>query len=321
VRVAGNLPTDHTFTGQVEDDSTGLHFYNARYYSNVLGRFISADSIVPGAGNPQAFNRYSYSYNNPLNYIDPSGHSAVCATMPDECESQEGDPDPVTPTQADPQASSDDWPYGGEEVKALYEQMKACISCWWYADGDFTLEKFLGLMIMHEAAGAASSANWIAKAIAQQLYVGGNPPAYCPSGLCVNGVFNFLAAYSESVHNLVDRFVRGTGPITKYFGYGQFARKSNETSNERTVRIKAKLTEATQWGNQALHPSVLNPSRYYAPTDWGNFDSVNRALTADNAQIGPNRNQILYRLGPFYVQTTLQNNYWNERADQLSNNP
>jgi len=46
----GSLPTDITFTGQRRDASTGLYFYNARYYSSTLGRFISADSIVPGAG-------------------------------------------------------------------------------------------------------------------------------------------------------------------------------------------------------------------------------------------------------------------------------
>jgi hypothetical protein len=39
-----------------------------------LGRFVSADSIVPGAGNPQAFNRYSYVLGNPLRYTDPTGH-------------------------------------------------------------------------------------------------------------------------------------------------------------------------------------------------------------------------------------------------------
>ena len=39
-----------------------------------MGRFVSADSIVPGAGNPQAWNRYSYTVNNPLKYTDPSGH-------------------------------------------------------------------------------------------------------------------------------------------------------------------------------------------------------------------------------------------------------
>jgi hypothetical protein len=50
-----------------------MHF-GARYFSPTLGRFVSADSIVPGAGNPQAFNRYSYVLNSPLNYTDPTGH-------------------------------------------------------------------------------------------------------------------------------------------------------------------------------------------------------------------------------------------------------
>ncbi|MEO6063438.1 MAG: polymorphic toxin-type HINT domain-containing protein [Thermoflexales bacterium] len=48
--------------------------YVARGYSPALGRFISADTIVPGAENPQAFNRYAYVLGNPLAYVDPSGH-------------------------------------------------------------------------------------------------------------------------------------------------------------------------------------------------------------------------------------------------------
>jgi RHS repeat-associated protein len=65
----------HRFTGQELDPETGLYFYNARYYNPVLGRFISPDSIVPEPGNPQSLNRYSYVGNNPVNRIDPSGHS------------------------------------------------------------------------------------------------------------------------------------------------------------------------------------------------------------------------------------------------------
>jgi hypothetical protein len=42
--------------------------------SPYINRFLSPDTIVPGAGNPQAFNRYSYTLNNPLRYTDPSGH-------------------------------------------------------------------------------------------------------------------------------------------------------------------------------------------------------------------------------------------------------
>jgi RHS repeat-associated protein len=55
----GTLPTKRTFTGQIAD-ATGLYFYNARYYSQTLGRFVSADTVVPGAGEPRALNRYAF---------------------------------------------------------------------------------------------------------------------------------------------------------------------------------------------------------------------------------------------------------------------
>jgi hypothetical protein len=43
-------------------------------YDPLIGRFLSADTIVPGAGNPQAWNRYTFVFNNPLGYVDASGH-------------------------------------------------------------------------------------------------------------------------------------------------------------------------------------------------------------------------------------------------------
>jgi RHS repeat-associated protein len=64
---------NHKFTGQEEDSETGLYNYGARYYDPAVGRFISADSIVPDYTNPQSLNRYSYVLNNPLNYTDPTG--------------------------------------------------------------------------------------------------------------------------------------------------------------------------------------------------------------------------------------------------------
>jgi RHS repeat-associated protein len=73
VRYGGALPTDFTFTGQ-RAEGFGLYDYHARWYAPALGRFISANPLVPEPGNPQALNRYAYVNNNPLRYADPSGH-------------------------------------------------------------------------------------------------------------------------------------------------------------------------------------------------------------------------------------------------------
>ena len=76
----GQTATDKRFTGQRQEAGIGLYDYGARMYSPFLGRFISPDSVVPGAGNPQAFNRYSYVLNNPLSLVDPTGH-IPCGTI------------------------------------------------------------------------------------------------------------------------------------------------------------------------------------------------------------------------------------------------
>ncbi len=70
----GTLPTDFGFAGQ-RHDGTGLVYMHARYYHAGLGRFVSADTVVPEAGNSQALNRYLYVANNPLRFVDPTGHS------------------------------------------------------------------------------------------------------------------------------------------------------------------------------------------------------------------------------------------------------
>jgi RHS repeat-associated protein len=86
---SGTLHTDRRFTGQREETGLGsLYDYNARYYSPLIGRFVSADTLVPGAGEPQAFNRYSYANNSPMVYVDPSGHDActgVAGTYEPDC--------------------------------------------------------------------------------------------------------------------------------------------------------------------------------------------------------------------------------------------
>jgi RHS repeat-associated protein len=85
----GTIPTSYTFTGARRETGVGaLYYFGSRWYDQWIGRFLSADSIVPG-GNPQALNRYSYAFNNPMRYMDPTGH------MP--CASCEGGGGEYTP--------------------------------------------------------------------------------------------------------------------------------------------------------------------------------------------------------------------------------
>ena len=72
-----SLNTDRKFTGQTEDESIGLYWYQSRAYDPEIGRFVSPDPIVPDPLDPQSLNRYSYVYNNPLKYTDPGGHFSV----------------------------------------------------------------------------------------------------------------------------------------------------------------------------------------------------------------------------------------------------
>jgi RHS repeat-associated protein len=77
----GGMSVSHKYTSQEFDAETGLYYYNARYYNPALGRFISADTIVPSPSNPQALNRYSYVLNNPMIYADPTGHRSWRKTL------------------------------------------------------------------------------------------------------------------------------------------------------------------------------------------------------------------------------------------------
>jgi RHS repeat-associated protein len=62
------------FTGQRFDAASNVYDYGARFYDPTPGRFLQPDSIVPGAYDSQALNRYAYVRNNPLGRIDPSGN-------------------------------------------------------------------------------------------------------------------------------------------------------------------------------------------------------------------------------------------------------
>jgi RHS repeat-associated protein len=77
--ISGTTPTKYQYTGQYSYAADfGLHFYNARWYDSSLSRFTQADTIVPlETQGVQAWDRYIYGGNNPVRYLDPSGHVPI----------------------------------------------------------------------------------------------------------------------------------------------------------------------------------------------------------------------------------------------------
>mgnify|MGYP001566709771 CR=1 FL=1 len=71
--VTGPSTNPFQFTGR-ENDGNGLYYYRARYYSPSHSRFLSEDPLEFDAGDP---NLYAYVFNNPTNYIDPTGEIKI----------------------------------------------------------------------------------------------------------------------------------------------------------------------------------------------------------------------------------------------------
>jgi RHS repeat-associated protein len=91
-RSSGTDVSKYKYTAQELDDTTGLYYYNARFYDPAIGRFISADSMVPDPTGTQAFNRYMYTNGNPICYNDPSGHDPNSWDWPEYPLDHGGDP-------------------------------------------------------------------------------------------------------------------------------------------------------------------------------------------------------------------------------------
>lgn len=73
--------TRRGFTGHEMLDSVSLVHMNGRVYDPYLGRFLSADTVIQSLGASQSINPFAYAWNNPLRYVDPSGHDLFGAIL------------------------------------------------------------------------------------------------------------------------------------------------------------------------------------------------------------------------------------------------
>ncbi|HWX55736.1 MAG TPA: RHS repeat-associated core domain-containing protein [Verrucomicrobiae bacterium] len=123
LQFVNNLDNHYKFTGKERDSETGLDYFGARYYSNGLGRFISADWSatpipVPYAdfGDPQSLNQYSYVRNIPTVKVDADGHG-VC---PPDCDVEpEVDMEKVKETLRQLESEAPEAPAGASLLPAV----------------------------------------------------------------------------------------------------------------------------------------------------------------------------------------------------------
>ncbi len=66
------VTTAYSYAGEFTDPS-GMVYLRARYYSPVMGRFVSKDVWEGDEEIPISYNKWIYAYENPIKVIDPSG--------------------------------------------------------------------------------------------------------------------------------------------------------------------------------------------------------------------------------------------------------
>ncbi len=73
-RTTTGATSNFAFTGEQLDAETGFEYRRARYYDPTLGRFTSADTVIPNAPGTRGWNLYAYVAGNPTTWTDPTGH-------------------------------------------------------------------------------------------------------------------------------------------------------------------------------------------------------------------------------------------------------
>lgn len=74
VNTGSPLNNPYQYNAEYTDSSTGNQYLRARYYDPASGRFLTKDTYLGETNDPLSRNLYSYTKNNPVNSIDPSGH-------------------------------------------------------------------------------------------------------------------------------------------------------------------------------------------------------------------------------------------------------
>ena len=256
---------------------------------------MSADSVVPGAGNPQSYDRFSYVQNNPLSFRDPTGH-LLCSEVPWEEDCDENSDGQVTSVAR--RGGLTGW---GEHMLELFLEYRRTPG-WWNQDGDFTLEKILGLTLYYEFADTPSDG------VAPFTEAAGRKISWwCQE----NGCSNDMAA------------------VLNYIGTRQVMRDRYNDWKYEDANLKDVTKESYRPGTYGVaigmaQNALNNPAwqsgevGYNIPWDWGNlsmFPADVRAVMANIDEFSLAVNAVIYRYGDnpntaFVIFSYNQEKYW-----------
>ncbi|WDV44826.1 S8 family serine peptidase [Clostridiaceae bacterium M8S5] len=74
VEKTGESANPYRYAGYQYDEESNLYYLKARYYDSKIARFITEDTYKGQLNDPLSLNLYTYCCNEPIMYIDPTGH-------------------------------------------------------------------------------------------------------------------------------------------------------------------------------------------------------------------------------------------------------
>jgi RHS repeat-associated protein len=261
----GASPTQYQSTGQYRDSYINLYGYRSRWYDQSLGRFIQPDTLVPDPGDPVAFDRYHYSRNSPLRYVDPSGHGACNNSKtadPEDCKEagadSNGEVNPLVVLTSNcnfigPSGEC----YDGQMMYDLY-QVYLHTPGWWnnYGKHAISIRDFLKIIIFYELMGIADNDYMAEKAFTEAInhkliflceQYGDGSCGY----LSDNAILNFIATRG-SAWKRYDAYVSTGYPIPTNDNWWDINTASNIVNNALIIDPNWGFGRNWDWGNLSM---------------------------------------------------------------------
>ncbi len=218
-----------------------------RWYDPYIAHFAQADTIAPGG--VQGLDRYAAMFNNPIVYVDPSGHNPECGPDGVYCDNDSyNDYEYVTPTEDELDGLLQEFgvTLGGDTLKWTYLRKLALFQAVRTVGYRFTLEeKFKNQTVTQAFKSVYGYLNFIwGNGEGKESAAGdcvGTTSGGCTtnahqinfwsmtgeSGAELGDAYDFSRMVKNVVHELGHAFYNGTGRLTLGVNFSRLALRTN----------------------------------------------------------------------------------------------